>query len=653
MFCWSASGIAAVKLPALISNGMVLQRNTELRIWGWADATERVSLSFNNRNYQAVTASDGKWNITLPAMKAGGPYRMNIDATNHIVIDNILIGDVWVCSGQSNMELPMSRVKVKYEDVISKSTNSEIRQFNIATTYNFRAKQEDIASASWKEANPENVLAFSAVAYFFAKELYQKYKVPIGLIKSAVGGSPAEAWLSEEALKEYPDFLALTNRYKDDAMVDSIKKMDAAIANNWNERIEKEDSGLNIPVKWYEQNYDASSWLTTKVPGYWDDSRLFDYNKSENYEQIAGSFNKTENINGVIWFRKEVDVPASMLNKPALLVLGAIVDRDIVYVNGQFAGTTGYQYPPRRYELPANLLKAGKNIITVRVISNSGRGGFVPDKEYSLKAGNDVIDLKGDWQYKLGYASEPMPGGGTTFQYQPAGLFNAMIAPLLNYKIKGVIWYQGESNTSNPKAYKKLFSDVILDWRKHWNQGDFPFLYVQLANFMQAKSQPSESNWAELREAQLKTLEVPNTAMAVTLDIGEWNDIHPLNKEDVGKRLALSAYTIAYGDKNVVYSGPVYQSMKVKGNKIILAFSNTGSGLIANGSDSLKYFSIAGADKKFVWARAQIKGNKVEVWSDSIANPVAVRYAWADNPEGANLYNKQNLPASSFRTDEY
>jgi sialate O-acetylesterase len=262
-----------------------------------------------------------------------------------------------------------------------------------------------------------------------------------------------------------------------------------------------------------------------------------------------------------------------------------------------------------------------------------------------------TIDLKGQWQYKLGAAMEPLPPK-TFIEWQPLGLYNGMIAPLLNYTFKGVIWYQGESNTARPLEYRKLFPALIADWRQQWNQGSFPFLYVQLANFMKVKVQPSESNWAELREAQLKTLTVPNTAMAVTIDIGEWNDVHPLNKEDVGKRLALGVQKVAYGDEKVVYSGPIYKSMKIEGNKIILIFTHIGSGLVVRRGDELKHFAIAGADKKFVWAKAKIEGNKIIVWNDKIINPVAVRYAWADNPDSANLYNKEALPASPFRTDE-
>jgi sialate O-acetylesterase len=341
-----------------------------------------------------------------------------------------------------------------------------------------------------------------------------------------------------------------------------------------------------------------------------------------------------------------------MVGKPAQLNLGRIVDADSVFVNGIFVGTTSYQYPPRRYTIPPTLLKEGRNIIIIRVINERGRGGFVEDKPYELAVGNQKTDLKGDWQYQLGAKMEPLRGE-TFIRWKPMGLYNAMLSPLLNYQIKGVIWYQGEANANRPIEYRQLFPALIKDWRKNWNQGDFPFLFVQLPNFMEPKAEPSESNWALLREAQLKTLSVPNTAMAVTIDIGEWNDIHPLNKKDVGKRLALAATKVAYGEKNIVYSGPIYKSMTIDGNKIILTFTNIGSSLMARGDGELKCFAICGIDSQFVWAQAKIEGDKIVVWSDKIANPVAVRYAWADNPESANLYNKDGLPASPFRTDEY
>jgi sialate O-acetylesterase len=341
-----------------------------------------------------------------------------------------------------------------------------------------------------------------------------------------------------------------------------------------------------------------------------------------------------------------------MVGKKAKLILGRIVDADSVFINGVFVGTISYQYPPRRYEIPSNLLKEGENTIVVRIISNEGNGGFVLDKRYEIIAGNDTINLKGDWHYRLGAKMEPL-ASQTFIRWKPLGLYNAMLYPLLKYRMKGVIWYQGESNADRPLEYREILPAVIQDWRNNWNQGVFPFLYVQLPNFMKAKNQPSESNWALLREAQLQTLSLPNTAMAVTIDIGEWNDIHPLNKKDVGKRLALAAEKVAYRDEHVVSSGPLYQSMKIDGNKILLTFTNTGGGLVAQGNGELKHFAIAGADAKFVWAKARIENSTVIVWNDTISNPIAVRYAWADNPEGANLYNKEGLPASPFRTNQF
>ena len=332
--------------------------------------------------------------------------------------------------------------------------------------------------------------------------------------------------------------------------------------------------------------------------------------------------------------------------------LGRIIDADSVFVNGVFVGTTSYQYPPRRYTIPPAVLKSGKNTIVVRVISNRGKGGFAEDKPYEIVVGKEKIDLKGEWQYKLGAKMEPLRGQ-TFIRWKPVGLYNAMIAPLLNFRIKGVIWYQGESNAGRPIEYRSLFPALIRDWRNNWKIGDFPFLFVQLPNFMEAKPQPSESNWALLRESQLMAASLPNTAMAVAIDIGEWNDIHPLNKYDVGKRLALAAQKVAYGDDEVVYSGPLYKSMRLDGNKIILTFTHVGGGLVARNDEALGGFAICGADSQFVWAQAKIEGDKVIVWSEAVANPIAVRYAWADNPESANLYNAEGLPTSPFRTDEF
>ncbi|RYU95080.1 sialate O-acetylesterase [Emticicia agri] len=621
-----------VKLPRLVSDGMVLQQNAKVQLWGWAKAGEAITLQFNNQTYHTKTATDGKWQLTILTKKAGGPYEMTISGENQLKVKDILLGEVWVCSGQSNMVLPMERVKEKYADVIAKTNNPLIRHFFIPTRYNFNQPLEDFQSGKWEAATPENIMRFTATGYFFARKLFDKYQVPIGLINASVGGTPVEAWISEDGLKAFPQYLSLTRQVKDSAYVNQVRRTEGAITSQWYSNLRKNDAGMNGPKKWFENDYDASAWPTMTLPNFWEDAGL-------------------KNTNGVVWFRKEIEVPESMTGKVAKFYLGRIVDSDSVYVNGKFVGTIGYQYPPRRYEIAKDILKPGKNIIVARVINTSGKGGFIKDKNYQIIVGNEVIDLKGNWQYKLGGASEPLPAT-TFFQYKPVGLYNGMIAPLINYRIKGVIWYQGESNADKPDDYHLLFSTMIMNWRQKWNQGSFPFLFVQLANFMEPKDLPSESKWAELREAQSETLGVPETAMATIIDSGEWNDIHPLNKETVGQRLALAAEKLAYQDKNIVFSGPTYESMKVKKHKIILSFSNTGSGLMAKGGDELKHFAIAGADKKFVWAKARIKGNKIEVWNEHIPNPVAIRYAWADNPDTANLYNREGLPASPFRTDK-
>ncbi|MBO0359169.1 sialate O-acetylesterase [Hymenobacter sp. BT186] len=627
-----AEAAAQVRLPRLVSDGMVLQRDQPVRIWGWAAKGEKVSVAFQGKTYQATTGSDGQWRVTLPAMKAGGPYELNIKASNALSVKDVLVGDVWLLSGQSNMETPMSRLRDKYPDVIAQAANPRIRQYEVPMSYAFQKPRTDVNGGKWIAADPQTVLQFSGVGYFFAKEINAKYQVPVGLIKDAVGGSPAEAWLSADALKQFPTYEQQGAKYKDSAMVAGIRQREGAAVANWYKQLYQADQGeARGQQKWSAPEYDASSWATMNVPGYW-----------ANQTPLGP-------VNGVVWFRKEVEVPAAMVGQPARLELGTLVDADSTYINGQLVGTTGYQYPPRKYEVKPGVLKAGKNVVVVRLINNGGRGGFTPEKNYQLTAGGQTIDLRGPWQYKLGATQPPTPGT-TTFQYQPGGLFNGMIAPVLPYAIKGVLWYQGESNTGRPQDYQALMTSLINDWRGHFQQPKLPFLYVQLANFMAVKPEPSESGWAAVRDAQRRTLAVPYTGMAVITDAGEWNDIHPLDKQTPGHRLALAAQKVAYGDGKVVSSGPLYQTMQVAGNKATLSFASIGGGLMAKGGGPLKGFAVAGPDKKFVWAQARIEGKNVVVWNDQVPNPTVVRYAWADNPEGANLYNKEGLPASSFQT---
>ncbi|MDB5205513.1 MAG: hypothetical protein JWR72_588 [Flavisolibacter sp.] len=631
-FLLMLSAKAEVRLPRLVRDSMVLQRDQKINIWGWASAGEKVTVKFNNKTYKTTSGNNGKWLIQLASMKAGGPYTMDIDATNHITLKEILIGDVWVCSGQSNMVHQMILHRERYEQDIVTANYPQIRHFWIPTMTDLRKPQDDLPTGNWKWANPQDVLQFSAVAYFFAKTIYEKYGVPIGLINASVGGPPIEAWISEEGLKEFPTTLGTIQKNKDTAYVNSVNR--AAFAYNAS-RPKPKDKGLLGAKPWYDTTYSPKGWLPINIPGYWEDQGVKD-------------------LDGIVWYWKVLDVPASMTGMPAKISMGRIVDVDFLYLNGKLVGTTGYQYPQRRYTLPAGLLKVGKNILVIRVINNAGKGGFIPDKPYHLTAGGQTLDLKGEWQYKVGdvfIADTKQAPNGIALDYQPTALFNAMVAPITNYSIKGILWYQGEGNLSDPSNYEKLLPTLITDWRTRWRQGNVPFLYVQLPNFGEARYVPAESGWAVLREGQRKNLAIPNTGMAVAIDLGEWNDIHPDNKKDVGVRLALSAQHVAYSDEKVVHSGPLYRTATQDGNKIILSFSNTGSGLITNDGEELSHFAIAGADKKFVWAAAKIDSNKIIVWNEAIANPMYVRYAWADNPVGANLYNKEGLPASPFEAE--
>lgn len=624
------AAVSQIRLPQLVRDSMILQRHAEINIWGWASKDEKVTVSFNKKNYTTKATTDGKWKIVLSPMEAGGPYSMIISGKNKITLKNILIGDVWFCSGQSNMVHQLNIHDVTYAKEIAEANNPQIRQFLIPTIANLQAPQNNLPSGYWKPAVGEEVRPFSAVAYFFAKKLFEKYKVPIGIINASWGGTPIEAWTSEEGLKDFSSLINIIQKNKDTAYVNNSNRA-AASANRPQQQT---DAGLTGEKKWFEETYIPKGWKNINIPGYWEDQGIKD-------------------LNGVVWYRKEIDVPASMIGKPAKVFLGRIIDADELYINGKRIGNTTYQYPQRRYAVTADVLKPGKNIFVIRVRNDAGKGGFVPDKPYCIFAGNDTVDLKGNWQYKVGDVFIPRSGfggGGIAAQNQPAALYNAMGAPVINYTIKGFVWYQGESNSSRAAEYEKLQPALINDWRSKWKQDELPFLYVQLPGFMDYNYIPSESQWAALREAQLKSLSVPNTAMAVAIDLGEWNDIHPDNKKTVGERLALAAFKIAYRE-NIIHSGPLYQSQTIEGNKIIISFSNTGSGLIANDGEVLSEFAIAGADKKFVWAKAKIEGDKIIVWNDAVTNPAYVRYAWADNPVNPNLYNKEGLPASPFRTD--
>ncbi len=524
---------AQLRLPKLISDGMVLQRDTPLKVWGWANTGEKITVQFKNKTYKTTTGADGKWQVKLPATPAGGPFTMEIAGKSRLTVKDILMGDVWFCSGQSNMVHQMNIHDVRYAKEIAEANDPQIRQFWVPTMTSLQGPQSDVPNGQWKAAVGEDIRPFSAVAYFFAKKLYAKYKVPIGIINASVGGTPIEAWTSEEGLTDFSALKATIDKNKDTTYINTLTRRPTGTANRPAPPV---DLGMAGDKKWYEASYIPKGWHPINVPGYWEDQGV-------------------KELNGVVWYRKEIDLPASMTGKPVRVFLGRIVDADELYINGKSVGKTTYMYPQRRYPIPAGVLKAGKNVFVVRVTNNGGKGGFVPDKPYCIFAGADTVDLKGTWQYKVGLVNRPFAGGGSggggnpaggiNAQNQPAALYNAMVAPEINYAIKGFCWYQGESNAGKPQEYEQLQIALIRDWRQKWQQGDLPFLYVQLPGFMDYNYLPSESGWAVLREAQLKALSVPNTAMAVAIDLGEWNDIHPDNKKDVGDRLALAALKTA------------------------------------------------------------------------------------------------------------
>ncbi len=629
VFLFPKNADAAVKLPRLISNGMVLQRDVPLKIWGWADPSEKVKVEFLGKTYRAKADKRGNWKIELPAIAAGGPYTMKV---NELEVKDILMGDVWLCSGQSNMELMVYRVLDLFQKEIEQTNNTHIRYFKPTIRTDSQTPQNDFKEGTWLPSTQENIMNFSSLSYFFGDQLYQKYKVPIGLINNAIGGSSIESWVSEDFMKSNID---RWNAAK--AKADSIRATRSAEKSearfDFNVELAKNDPGLG---RWSKADVNTSDWSQISLPGYWSDKGV---------DMRMGS----------MWFYKEFDVPDSLVNKKdAVLRLGRIIESDSAFLNGTFVGTISYQYPPRIYKLPVGVLKPGKNKLMVRVICPGGKGGFVEDKTYELRVGSQKIDLTGQWNYHIGANLKPpmvkgFAGGPGT---RPSGLYNSLTSPIIGYRLKGTIWYQGESNTGMPQnAYHGLFKDLISGWRTKFNQPDMPFIFAQIANLGVPNKQPVESGMANIREAQRLALEVAKTGMAVTADLGEWNDIHPLNKKEVARRLGMEAVRVAYGDNSPVSSGPLYESMEVVDNSIVITFKSVGSGLFSN--CLLDGFQIAGSDGKFEWANAVVLSlNKVKVWSRKVTQPTVVRYGWDDNPAYANLKNKENLPASPFSTSK-
>jgi sialate O-acetylesterase len=628
-----------ILLPSVFSDNMVLQQKTNAAIWGKATAGKavKITVSWNKINYGTITDASGNWKIKVATPGYGGPYTITISDGELLVLNNVLIGDVWICSGQSNMEMPLAGwgkiLNNEKEIAEAKFPNIRLLQADHITS-NSPINDAKVANGGWQECSPKYIAEFSSTAYFFAREVYEKTKIPIGLIHTSWGGTIAEAWTSAESLKKMTDFSAAVDKIQKSAKNPSTISYEEKVQ-NWVKTITEKDSGYQAgQAKW--ASAETTNWKNMTLPTLWEDAAL-------------------KNFDGIVWFTKKITLPENWKTNGVKLNLGTIDDNDITFVNGVKVGeTVGYNVG-RSYVIPANLLKDGENTITVRVFDSGGGGGVYGEaKDLNLTNNKaDKISLAGDWKYKVGLdfknvEAKPYEEDGPN---RPTVLYNAMIHPYLQFSIKGAIWYQGESNADRAYQYRELFPVMIKDWRQKWGQGDFPFYFVQLANFMQVDNAPVESAWAELREAQQKTLALPNTGMATIIDIGDAKDIHPKNKQEVGRRLALIALAKTYGQK-INYSGPVYQSNKVEGKQIRLTFGNTENGLKSADGAALTGFAIAGADKKFYWAKATIQGNQIVVSSDQVANPVAVRYAWGNNPV-ANMTSNDGLPASPFRTDTW
>jgi len=626
---------ADVKLPRILSSNMVLQRDAEFKIWGWADKNEKITVTFNGVTKTARAGKDLKWSVTFPAMKVGGPYTMTIKGKNTITLENILMGDVWVCSGQSNMEWQV-RNSNNPEAEIADAKYPKIRLFH--TPHNIQFEPVDnVDEGSWEECSPETISNFTAVGYFFGRHLHENLNIPIGLLQTAWGGTIVETWISGESVGQVPEFAERVKNLSNYNPKEEIARRKAKM-NELLESFGAEEEGIvdGKPV-WADPNLDVSKWKEMELPELWESAGL-------------------EGLDGVVWFRKEINLDKKVAETGITLEVGQIDDSDITWVNGKKVGEMTQKYNiVRKYTVPPEVLKEGRNVITVRVEDTGGGGGIYGEtKNLKITSGSYTQSLEGTWLFRVSLAEVKVSENNFVGpNSNPTLLYNGMIHPFLNYSVKGAIWYQGESNAGRAHQYQTLFPLLITDWRDKWINPEMPFFFVQLANFMQPVAKPGESDWAELREAQTMALELPNTGMAVIIDIGEADDIHPTNKQDVGKRLGLSARGVAYGE-DIVYSGPMYKSMIISDKMAIIEFDHVGGGLkIHDHYGYLKGFTIAGADKKFHWARAYVENNKVVVYSDKVEKPVSVRYGWAANPDDVNLYNAEGLPASPFRTDDW
>ncbi len=652
--CQTSSNL---KLASLIGDNMLLQQKTDAKIWGSAKPGHKITATASwNAVGKSIAGQDGKWSLNLATPEAGGPYTITVSANDTtIIIKNVLIGEVWFCSGQSNMEMPLAGwppadTIMHSAGTIESASIPDIRLFNVQK--NISGEPDDECSGSWTVSSPVSVQQFSATAYFFGKKLYDELHVPVGLIESAWGGTPSESWTSAGALEKAGEFVPEIKAIKESVPV-------MAEYQSWLNTLKQvhiKPAGVD---QWKDLNFDDENipsdefndinWPVMALP--------------TEFEKVIGDFD------GVVWFRKKVEIPENMKGKDLMLSLGPVDDMDRTYFNGRLVGSnevSGFWQTDRNYEIPLSLIKNGENTISVRVLDTQGGGGIYgsPGKmKLSLRRDTSVfIPLKGDWKYqpvaelrgdkfylidfsKNEFQTRKRPlnlGPGT-----PSVLFNGMVNPVLPYRIKGAIWYQGEANVGRAGQYAKIFPAMIQDWRRGWGIKDFPFYFVQIAPYVYSGGDSTES--AFLREAQESALKLPKTGMAVTLDIATVMNIHPPYKKEVGERLALLALNNDYGIKQP-FEGPVYKSMSIVSGVVKLQFDNVGEGLIAK-NGKLKEFEIAGKDGHFVKADAKIVKNEVLVSSPLVSQPVSVRYCWRNGCE-ASLFNKEGFPAWQFRTSD-
>lgn len=627
----SGSATGELEVAKVFGDHMVLQREAVVPIWGHAAAGTDVTVTVADRSATAAADGDGKWRVEIGPFAVGGPLEITVTGGGQSLrFGDVMVGDVWVCSGQSNMEWVVEN-SMDAAAEIAAADDPTIRHFKMPKSWS-ETPSDRLAGGEWQVADSEHVGQFTAVGYFFARELRPSVDVPIGLLHTSWGGSRIEPWMSAASLglddEGLAEVMAEEEAYEK-KVLDGLKERLGRLP-------EAEGDMSDEHAVWADPALDDGEWFEISASSIWEEQEWWD-------------------MDGIAWYRAPFDLTADEAAAGIRLGLGTIDDSDISWVNGHEVGRTELAWnKPRVYDVPPDAVVEGRNVIAVRVEDTGGGGGLYGDADSRfVEVGGERRLLPDVWRFRVEKVTFSTEYRKTQV---PTVLYNKMIHPLIEYPVAGFLWYQGESNAGGDDAYRyrELFATMIGQWRDDWGQGNLPFLWVQLANFMAPSDEPADSSWAMLRESQSTALALPNTGQAVTIDVGEADDIHPRNKQAVGRRLALAARHVAYGEE-IVYSGPVYRSHEVRGRRVVLDFDHLGGGLVAAGREDghLAEFAIAGEDRLFKWADAVIDGDRVIVWNDRVPRPVAVRYAWADNPEGANLTNAEGLPASPFRTDDW